>query len=436
MNTKVMFENIAGMEEVKQELREVGDFLLNPEKYQRYGARLPKGILFYGPPGTGKTMMAKALANETQSSFIYAGGSEFIEKFVGVGAGRIRALFDRAEKKRPCIVFIDEIDAIGVCRNTDSNSERDQTLNQLLIELDGFKSGCGVVTVAATNRIDMLDKALLRPGRFDKQIYIGNPPLKAREKIISNHLKGKPVSKDVDIEVLSQKTNGLSGAHIANIVNEAALISVRKRKKHITNEELNDAFIKVTAGLKNNNMLLSEREKKQVAVHEAGHTLMQVLLKNIIPEQTTIIPHGEALGFVLSGGSKHENFLLDICDIQAEICIMLAGRASEELLLNKITTGARDDLKKANEVASAMVCEYGMSEKYRNRTFERDSEMFFMNDLNSEISSIITDCYKRTTSLLNENLFTLKKLAEYLYKDEILKKDDIAGIINVRPSVI
>ncbi len=436
MSAKITFDDIAGMEEIKEELSEVGDFLVHPEKYQKYGAKLPKGVLFYGPPGTGKTMIARALAYETQSAFIYASGSEFIEKFVGVGAGRIRALFDKAEKKRPCIIFIDEIDAIGVCRNTDSNSERDQTLNQLLIELDGFKNASGVVTVAATNRIDMLDKALLRPGRFDRQIYIGNPPFKAREKIIKGHLKGKPLAKDIDTLNLAKKTNGLSGAHIANLINEAALISVRKKRKYISNEELNEAFIKITTGLENNNMLLCDAEKKQVAVHEAGHAFMQVLLKNTVPEQTTIVPHGKALGFVLAASCSYENYLFDTNDLQTEICIMLASRASEEIVLNKITTGAADDLKKANEVAYSMVCDYGMSETYKNRIFHKESELYSIKDINSEITLIIDACYKKTTSLLNANKDLLQRLAERLYHDETLKRNDIEGILNMSSSVI
>ncbi|MDR2519455.1 MAG: AAA family ATPase [Eubacteriaceae bacterium] len=335
VKSDVKFENVAGVEEVKEEIEEVADFLKNPDKYKKFGARVPKGILFYGPPGTGKTMIARALANETDSSFIYASGSEFIEKFVGVGASRVRSIFERAHKRSPCIIFLDEIDAIGVSRNTDNNSERDQTLNQLLVELDGFNQSEGVVVIAATNRLDMLDQALLRPGRFDRHIYVGNPCMNAREKILRVHLKGKPISKSIDVKKLASKTSGLSGAHLENITNEAALIAIKKNKKTITQEDLDEAIIKTSAGLKNANMALSEKEKKSISFHESGHAIAECMYNKNVPDRITIVPHGQALGFMMVDGSE-DKMLMAKEDIENKICVLLAGRASEELVFEEL----------------------------------------------------------------------------------------------------
>jgi cell division protease FtsH len=322
---KENFTCVAGMDEIKDELMEMADFLLHPGKYKNFGAKIPKGVLFYGPPGTGKTLLARALANEIDASFIYASGSEFIEKFVGVGAGRIRALFERATKRIPCIIFIDEIDAIGITRNTDNNSERDQTLNQLLIELDGFRQYEGIVVIGATNRVDMLDKALLRPGRFDRQIYIGAPSAKSREKILGYHLKNKPVSPNVDLKKLANRTCGLSGAHLANIVNEAALLAIKKSKNKISEEELDEAIIKIFAGLRNKDLLLSEREKRIVAWHESAHALAEYLLSKTVPERVTLIPYGQVLGFTMTN-VREENILLSENDMKDKIRMLLAGR--------------------------------------------------------------------------------------------------------------
>ncbi len=423
----VDFESVAGMEEIKDELIEVADFLQNPEKYKKFGAKIPKGILFYGPPGTGKTLIARALACETQSNFIYASGSEFIEKFVGVGASRIRSLFEKAEKKIPCIIFIDEIDAIGVSRNTDNNSERDQTLNQLLIELDGFNQNEGVVIVGATNRIDMLDKALMRPGRFDRHIYIGNPCVSSREKILKLHLKDKPISGEIDMHKIALKTSGLSGAHLANIANEAALITIRKNKGFISDEELNEAIIKTTAGLKNVNMILTEEERRTVASHESAHALIECTLSGNIPERITIIPHGQTLGFMLAEVSE-DKFLMSQNEIEDKICVLLAGRAAEEIIFHKITTGAQNDLEKANELANMMVCEYGMS-IYKNRIFTKQSDAFLSQEINAEITKILDNCYTRTIELLNSQLSILTELSEELYAKEILKHSDIKKIV-------
>ncbi len=425
--SNVDFESVAGMEEIKEELVEVSDFLQNPEKYKKFGAKIPKGILFYGPPGTGKTLIARALANESQSNFIYASGSEFIEKFVGVGASRIRSLFEKAEKKVPCIIFIDEIDAIGVSRNTDNNSERDQTLNQLLIELDGFNQNEGVVIVGATNRIDMLDKALMRPGRFDRHIYIGNPCVNSREKILQLHLKDKPFNPAIDVHRIALKTSGLSGAHLANIVNEAALISIRKQKELISDDELNEAIIKTTAGLKNANMILTEEERKTVATHESAHALVECLLTGNVPERITIIPHGQTLGFMLAEVSE-DKFLMSQEEIEDKICVLLAGRASEEFVYHKITTGAQNDLEKANELANLMVCEYGMS-AFKNRIFTKQSDAFLSQEINSEITKILDACYAKTMDILTRERDILTLLSDELYAKELLKQGDIKKII-------
>mgnify|MGYP005774412543 CR=1 FL=1 len=425
--TNISFDSVAGMEEIKEELEEVADFLKSPEKYKKFGAKIPKGILFYGPPGTGKTLIARALATETDSNFIYASGSEFIEKFVGVGASRIRSLFEKAEKKVPCIIFIDEIDAIGVSRNTDNNSERDQTLNQLLIELDGFNQNEGVVIVGATNRIDMLDQALLRPGRFDRHIYVGNPCVNAREKILKVHLKDKPVSESLDLRKVALKTSGLSGAHLANIANEAALLSIRKKKSVISDEEINEAIIKTTAGLKNANMILTEEERHTVAFHESAHALAECILNDSIPERITIIPHGQSLGFMMADKAE-DKFLLDQSDLENKICVLLAGRAAEEIVFDKITTGAQNDLEKANELANMMVCEYGMSQ-YKNRIFNKQSDAFLSQEINQEITRILDGCYMRVIRLLNEKMDVLSRLAEQLYAKELLKQNEIQKII-------
>ncbi len=422
------FSDVAGLDEVKEELMEVSDFLLNPNKYLKYGAKIPRGIMFYGPPGTGKTLLARALAYETNAGFIYASGSEFIEKFVGIGASRIRNLFEKASKKSPCIIFIDEIDAIGVSRNTDNNSERDQTLNQFLIELDGFKQSQGVVVIAATNRLDMLDKALLRPGRFDRQIYIGNPSKIARQSIILSHLDGKPVSKDIEIEKICLQTSGLSGAHIANIVNEATLLTIRQNKKCITNEIMDQAIIKTTAGLKNKTIVLTKKEKKSVSYHEAGHALVGFNLTKIVPDKISIIPHGQALGFVLTSQSS-DKYLLTKKELEDKIAILLAGRASEEIILGEVSTGAANDLEKANELARAMVCEYGMSD-FKNKTFSVNSDVFLAKEINEQINIILQKAYDIAKNIIVENTETLCDIADALYKNEDLSKEKVISLLN------
>lgn len=428
LKSDIDFSSVAGLDEIKEELLEISDFLENPKKYKNFGVKIPSGVLLYGPPGTGKTLIARALAGQCKAIFIYASGSEFIEKFVGIGASRIRSLFEKARKKAPAIIFIDELDAIGVSRNTDNNSERDQTLNQFLIELDGFSDNSGVVVMGATNRIDMLDKALLRPGRFDRHIYVGNPTAVTRKAILKHHIKNKPISKTFNIDRVVEKTNGLSGAHLANIVNESALLAIRKGKKTINNEDFDKAIIKTTAGLKNKSMVLSNKEKRIVAFHEAGHTLASFLLNGILPDKVTIVPYGISLGFVLSSFGE-DKMILTKQELEDKICILLSGRASEEFIFGEISTGAQNDILKANELAYSMVCDYGMS-KYKNKIFTSNKSNILNEEIEFEINKILDKSYKKALNLLNENNNVLNLIAKTLYKKEDLNSHDLEKIFH------
>ena len=428
MKTDIDFSCVAGLDEIKEELLEISDFLMKPQKYQKFGAKVPGGVLLYGPPGTGKTLIAKALAGQCNATFIYASGSEFIEKFVGIGASRIRTLFEKARRKTPAIIFIDELDAIGVSRSTDNNSERDQTLNQFLIELDGFADNSGVVVMAATNRMDMLDSALLRPGRFDRHIFVGNPSSLTRKAIISHHIKNKPISKSFKIEKVVDKTNGLSGAHLANIVNESALMAIRKGKKTIGNEEFDKAIIKTMAGLKNKNMVLSNKEKRIVSFHEAGHALVSFMLSGVLPDKVTIVPYGVSLGFVLSS-TNEDKFILTKKELKEKICILLAGRASEEIIFGEISTGAQNDIVKANELANSMVCEYGMS-RYKNKTFNLKNDNMFKDVVDNEVSKILDESYQKAKDMIKNNLDVIHMIAKLLYKKEDLSSKDLEKIFD------
>ena len=428
IKSDINFTNVAGLDEIKEELLEISDFLTKPAKYKKFGAKIPSGVLLYGPPGTGKTLIAKALAGECGATFMYASGSEFIEKFVGIGASRIRALFDKARKKAPAIIFIDELDAIGVSRSTDNNSERDQTLNQFLIELDGFSENTGVVVMAATNRMDMLDSALLRPGRFDRHIYVGNPSSITRKEILNHHIQGKPVSKNLDIQKIVEKTNGLSGAHLANIVNESALMAIRKGRKVITNDEFDKAIIKTMEGLKNKSMILNNKEKRIVSFHEAGHALVSFILTGVLPDKVTIVPYGVSLGFVLTG-SGEDNLILTKKELEEKICMLLAGRASEEIIFGEISTGAQNDIAKANELANSMVCEYGMS-KYKNKTFDIKNDTIFKDEIDEEVTKILDSTYLKAKDIIKSNVEAINKLAKLLYKKEDLSSKDLGKIFD------
>ena len=426
-NSDISFDNIAGMEEIKEELMEIADFLTNPQKYESFGASLPKGVLFYGPPGTGKTMIARALANEAHTDFIYASGSEFIEKYVGVGAGRIRSLFEKARKKKNCIIFIDEIDAIGASRHSDNNSERDQTLNQLLIELDGFNKGDSIVVIGATNRIDLLDKALIRPGRFDRHIYVGNPSESAREKILTMHMKGKPIAADVDAWNIAAKTTEMSGAQLANVVNEAALIAIRHSQPYITNADFDEAILKVTAGLKNRSVRLSERDKQTVAHHEAGHAVAHIVLCNSYPQQITIEARSKSLGLVMTGEGK-DGHLLDTEELENRICVLLAGRAAESELLGRITTGAQNDLKRANEIALSMFTEFGMDESHINKIIDSGSSENYKNISEHYAQELLEKCYDKSCRLVRENKYIITSIAKILIDKKTINRTEIKQI--------
>lgn len=422
------FNDVAGLEEVKEELVEIIDFIKNPEKYFKMGAKIPKGVLFYGPPGTGKTLLAQAIAGETESSFFPASGSEFVEKYVGVGAKRVRTLFEKAKKEAPSVVFIDEIDAIGARRSADSNNEKDQTLNQLLIEMDGFHTDQTVIVIGATNRLDLLDEALLRPGRFDRHMFIGNPDVRAREEILKVHIKNKPIDPLVDIKNLAKRTHGMSGAHLSNIANEAAILAVRNNKKIIGIDEFNQAIEKVIAGLQRKNAVVLDKEKKTVSFHEAGHALMGKLLNTDLVSKISIIPRGEALGYVIYSPDE-ERYLVTQEELMNKIKVLLGGRAAEKIVFGEISTGARDDLKKANSIAYQMVCEYGMS-NLGNRVFESSLVKNCYSMIDGEIKNIIDKCYSDSINLLEANNDLLNRIAEELYEKETLSGEDLDSIIN------
>lgn len=424
---KVTFEDVAGLDEVKEELIEVIDFIKKSEKYKKMGAKIPKGILFYGPPGTGKTLLASAVAGETQSAFFSASGSEFVEKYVGVGAKRIRTLFEKAKKEAPSVIFIDEIDAIGAKRHLDSNNEKDQTLNQLLVELDGFNTDQTVVVIGATNRLDLLDEALLRPGRFDRHMYIGNPNIKAREEILKVHTKNKPLHEDISIETLAKKTHGMSGAHLSNIANEAAIIAVRENETIITPRHFDLAIERVIAGLqvKNPNVLL--KEKQIVSYHEAGHALVGKILNTDMVQKVSIIPRGQALGYVLQM-PQDDRYIMTKTELCNKIMVMLGGRAAEELIFNHLSTGAKDDLKKVTDIALSMVCEYGMSD-LGYICQEPSMIKGLSRQITREMNRIIDRCYKNTMEALESHHSDLEKISSALMEKETLNYDELNELL-------
>lgn len=422
----ISFKNVAGLEEIKEELKETIDFINNSQKYTKMGAKIPKGILFYGPPGTGKTLLAKAVAGETNSTFLYASGSEFVEKYVGVGAKRVRSLFEKAKKDSPSIIFIDEIDAIGARRNLDSNNEKDQTLNQLLSEMDGFNTSETVVVIGATNRLDLLDEALLRPGRFDRHIYVGNPNINAREKILQVHTKNKPLHNNVSVKELANKTHGLSGAQLANIANEAAIIAVRNRKNKIDNKDFNQAIERVLAGLEIKNPSVLLKEKKTIAIHEAGHALVSKILKTDMVQKVSIVPRGQALGYVLKF-PEEERYLYTHKELMDKITGLLAGRAAEQIIFKDITTGAKDDLTKATEIAQEMVCSYGMS-TLGNISID---EYYIKNNydiIRREIKKIMDKCFKNALKIVEDNKIILFQISDLLMKQETINNKELDKI--------
>lgn len=395
------------------------------------GAKIPKGILFYGPPGTGKTLLASAVAGETDSSFFNVTGSEFVEKYVGVGAKRVRTLFEKARKEAPSIIFIDEIDAIGARRHSESNNEKDQTLNQLLVEMDGFNKDDNIIIVGATNRLDLLDEALLRPGRFDRHIRINSPNYNSRYEILKVHTQNKPLHKDVDLKLLARKTHGFNGAHLANIANEAAIFAVRDDSHEITTYHFDKAIERVIAGIEQKNSVLIEKEKRIVSFHEAGHAIVSNIV-NICPiQKISIVPRGEALGYVLQLPDE-DRYIYTKDELIGKLKILLAGKAAEEVIFNHMSTGAKDDLKKVTDIANQMVCEYGMS-KLGFMTIEGNSKSFMSDKVQKEANSIVENCYKETLKLINENINDLHIVANYLYDKEVMTLEELKSLIQKEP---
>ncbi len=424
---KTTFRDVAGLDEVKEELFEIVDFMKSPQKYQKMGAKIPKGVLFYGPPGTGKTLLASAVAGETNSSFFNVTGSEFVEKYVGVGAKRIRTLFEKARKEAPSIIFIDEIDAVGAKRHLESNNEKDQTLNQLLVEMDGFNKDSNVLIIGATNRLDLLDEALLRPGRFDRHIHIGAPNYHTRFEILKVHTDDKPIDKSVNLELLAKKTHGFNGAHLSNIANEAAIFAVRDDSECITSEHFDKALERVIAGLESKNSALVEKEKKIVAYHEAGHALVSDIVGICPIQKISIVPRGQALGYVLQLPDE-DRYIYTKDELIGKIKILLAGKASEELIFNHKSTGAKDDLKKVTEIANQMVCEYGMS-NLGFMTIDGNDKTFLCDKVQKEANRIVEVCYKETLEMLKDNLEDLHSVSKFLFEKETMTHEELKDLI-------
>jgi len=441
----ITFADVAGLDEAKVEVMEIVDFLKNPKKYTALGGKIPKGALLVGPPGTGKTLLAKAMAGEAQVPFFSMSGSDFVELFVGVGASRVRDLFKQAREKSPCIIFIDEIDAIGRARGKNaimSNDERESTLNQLLVEMDGFSGESGIIVLAATNRPDVLDTALLRPGRFDRQISIDKPDLKGREHIFKVHLKPIKISDRVDIHKLAEQTPGFAGADIANVCNEAALIAARKGKISVEMEDFQDAVDRVIGGLEKKSKIIAPNEKRIIAYHEAGHAICGWYLEHAYPLlKVTIVPRGvAALGYAQY--TPKEQYLYDTDQLMDQICMTLGGRASEEIFFGKISTGAQNDLQQVTRIAYSMVTIYGMNDKVGNVSFyDPAAENSFTKPYSEETSKMIDEevrlliekAYIMTKKLLNEKKPQVEKLAEALLNKEVLFQSDVEALIGKRP---
>ncbi|MBR2472907.1 MAG: ATP-dependent zinc metalloprotease FtsH, partial [Clostridia bacterium] len=447
-NNKVTFNDVAGADEEKKDLEEIVDFLKDPKRFIELGARIPKGVLLVGPPGTGKTLIAKAVAGEAKVPFFSISGSDFVELYVGVGASRVRDLFSTAKKNAPAIVFIDEIDAVGRRRGAGlggGHDEREQTLNQLLVEMDGFGNNTGVIVIAATNRADILDPALLRPGRFDRQIYIGVPDIKGREAILNVHARKKPFEDDISFESIARSTVGFTGADLENLLNEAALLTARAGKKKIGNREIDEAFIKIIMGNEKKSRVINERERKLTAYHEAGHALAARLLPTQDPvQQISIIPRGRAGGFTLNM-PKEDKYTASRKEMLDELVVLLGGRAAEQLRMDDISTGASNDIERASELARKMVTKYGMSDKLGPISFGNDhDEVFLGRDfatsknisdgtakvIDEEIKAMIDNAYQRALQLLNDNMEAMERVAAYLLEYETMYAAEFEKVFN------
>ena len=446
-DTRVTFENVAGLEGAKEEIQEIVEFLKNPEKYTSIGGKIPKGALLVGPPGTGKTLLAKAVAGEAKVPFFSLSGSDFVEMFVGVGASRVRDLFKQAKEKSPSIIFIDEIDAVGRARGknnmTGANDERENTLNQLLTEMDGFGTNSNVIVLAATNRADVLDKALLRAGRFDRQIYVDLPDIRERKEIFEVHLKPLKKSEELDTEFLAKQTPGFSGADIANVCNEAALIAARKDKKAVDKQDFLDAVDRIIGGLEKKNKIVTPAEKRAIAIHEAGHATVSWMLEHAAPlVKVTIVPRGQSLG--AAWYLPEERLIVRPDQMLDEMCATMGGRAAEKVIFNEISTGALSDLEKVTRQARAMVTIYGLNDKLGNITYydsTGQSDYNFSKPyseetakvIDTEISKLIEEQYQRAIHILETNKEKLTQLADILIEKEVIFKDDLETIFGKRP---
>ena len=444
---KVTFDDVAGVDEAKQELQEVVEFLKNAKKFQALGAKIPKGVLLLGPPGCGKTMLARAIAGEAGVPFFHISGSDFVEMFVGVGASRVRDLFDTAKANRPSLIFIDEIDAVGRQRGAGlggGHDEREQTLNQLLVEMDGFDQNAGVIMIAATNRPDVLDPALLRPGRFDRQVTVDPPDVRGREAILNVHLRGKPLADDVNAQNLARRTPGFSGADLANLVNEAALLAARYDKTKIGVADFNESVDRVVAGPQRKSRIMNETTRERIAYHEVGHAIVGELLPNANPvHKVSILPRGRALGYTMQYPTE-DKYLTTRQEFMDDVSALLAGRVAEETVFNEVTTGASNDFERATAIARAMVCEYGMSERLgpvvlgtrhgspflgRDWNEERNYSETIALEIDKEVRSIIDECYERSRVILTENREKMDEIVRVLLEKEMLEREDFIALM-------
>ena len=452
-NPTVSFSDVAGVDEAKEELQEVVEFLKSPERFLALGARIPRGVLLMGPPGVGKTLLARAVAGEAEVPFFSISGSEFVEMFVGVGASRVRDLFDQAKKHAPCIVFVDEIDAVGRHRGAGlggGHDEREQTLNQILVEMDGFNSGTNVIVLASTNRPDILDPALLRPGRFDRRVTLDSPDVKGREEILNVHSKGKPISEDTDMESIAKQTAGFSGADLMNLLNESAILAARRDKKTITYDEMAESIDRVIAGPERKNKVISDREKKMVAHHEAGHALVAHLLPHADPPyKVTIVPRGQTGGHTRFM-PEEETQLVTQNQLEARLASALGGRVAEELVFFEVTTGAGDDLEQATNIARAMITRLGMSKKLGPRTFGKREELVFLGreiseqrdysdtvaqTIDEEVHGLIQHAYEIAKNLIDTNMGKLTALASHLIEHETIEGNELKELLDKASAV-